>query len=168
LINLNDSVAARFADGRIGVSVELSQFDAKIKAARDTIAAYEARLDEIVSHFYSLVGDDFYDGGSTTLDFRTLLKKYAHSKNLDPMLLKSEMLYKDMIPHMIREVLEGNYPDDHWTDRLPRHLREEIDHDDEDWVAVVADHGGYEFPTYTYAEFLQIVPQKEVPATGPN
>jgi hypothetical protein len=144
-----------------------AEFDAKIKAANATIEAFKDRLGTIASHISRYVDLDFYDGSQYTLDFRVLLKKYAHSKDFDPLLLESEMLYKAMIPHMIRWIIEGNFPDDHFTDQLPRRVREDLaGEDDQGWVQIVASHGGYRFPTYKWAEFVQVAQQKEAPPIG--
>jgi hypothetical protein len=138
-----------------------AEFDAKIKAAHDTIAAFESRIGMISNAISRFIDFDFYDGSQSTLDFRKLLKKYAHSGKLDPMLLESQRLYKAMIPHMIRSILDFNFHDDHFTDQMPRHLREEIaGASDERWVQVVANHGGYKFPTYTWAEFVKVAQEK--------
>jgi hypothetical protein len=142
------------------------QFEAKVKAARETIAAYKSRLGTMASHISCLCGGGFWDGGAT-IDFRPVMRDYARSTKLDSMLLESEMLYKELIPTMIRTTLEWHYPDDRWVEHM-RYPRgdDEIATDDETWVEIVAGNGGYDFLTYTHAEFVQVAQQKEAGVAG--
>jgi hypothetical protein len=77
----------------------MSDYETKLKAARETIAAHVQRID-CIARAITRYCKDFDLEDCKIIDFSPVLKAYACSKDLDPMLLESETLYKDLIPTM--------------------------------------------------------------------
>jgi hypothetical protein len=145
-----------------------AQLEANVKAARETLAAYDHKLNHISSAIFDHVSDDGFWDTTPKIDFRPMMKAYAQSKELDPMLLESEWLYKAMVPRMVRNIMESMCEDND----TPLLLRIDPDdqvamaHDDVKWVETIRACHGYKFQTYKYADFVQVAQGKEVQVAG--
>jgi hypothetical protein len=145
-----------------------AQYEAKVKAAQETIAAYDHKLDTIAGEIFDHCPDDGSFWNTTpAIDFRPLMRDYARSKELDPMLLESEWLYNAVVPRMIRTIMESMCEDN--DSPLMVHVDPEdqiaMANDDAKWVETIDACHGYKFQTYKYAEFIQVAQGKEVPLT---
>jgi hypothetical protein len=136
----------------------MSQYDARVKAARETIAAHECRISSIAYAIQKYCAAFWVQGDDLTIDFCPVLSAYAHSKDLDPELLESEMLYKAMIPTMFFAALI-NFEEGHDYDNSTNEWRE-ADESNAVWMEAVHENHGWELKSYDHEEFVTIAHEK--------
>jgi hypothetical protein len=140
----------------------MAQYDADIQAAREKIAAHEQRIEAIALALLECCGDDWEPGDDEgKVDFRPILKAYARSKKVDPLLLQSEQLYKDMIPAMIHTILvetDGTGSFEATRDLEPEDEEQLETATDKQWVEIVG--SSWDFQTYDFQEFVKLAQQK--------
>jgi hypothetical protein len=133
----------------------MSDYESRIKIARETIAAHVQRID-CIARAMTRYCKDFYLEDSKIIDFSPVLKAYACSKDLDPKLLESETLYKDLIPTMTKEVLEHFNDSDpyHWAIR-PKEEISQAEETIEKWIDLVGSAHDWRFKACDYKEFVE-------------
>jgi hypothetical protein len=87
----------------------MSEDDVGLTAAHDLIHAHENcsrtslnKWRSILNRFITQMNRKWNNG-----DFRPAMKAYIHSKDLDPELAEGKLLYMDLVPKIVRTLLEA-------------------------------------------------------------
>jgi hypothetical protein len=159
-------VMTNFDTTMSGISVP--QYEAQIKTAREQIAAHDQRISAIVDALWQILLNQspvgvFPCGVDSEVDFCPFLKAYARSKELDPLLVESQLLYNDMIPTMVRQFMEDGNGCSPYDDTMDRDDRIESCKSDAKYMEVMSAVRDWEFKYYTHKEFAQIAQGSEAP-----
>jgi hypothetical protein len=142
-------------------SISDTHYDDVILGARENLAAHDQRVDAIAQTLLHYCKEFDNLDTETTVDFRPVLKAYASSKDLDPRLLQSKVLYKDVIPAMIHVILDKNVGSSQYECGADPSDFYSMDESHEKWVEVMKRWGMWEWQYYDHQEFVEVAQKKE-------
>jgi hypothetical protein len=140
----------------------MTSYEERIRASHATLDAHEALVKKIVADIakYESVGpahardEEEHRRYATPWDFRPILKAYAQSKDLHPLLLESQSLFDDVVPTILHQLIGEDQSLDTccpesivWEDVSSAHRK---------WVHYEAEYNHCKIPMYSHKEFVKL------------
>jgi hypothetical protein len=131
----------------------MATYDEQTLAARQTLDAHENLVKEIVrdivKHRAALTEDDEEDS-----DYRPILKEYARSKQVNTLLIESKVLFDDVVPSLLRNLVGDSQDLD--TEVPESFTWDESSGADRHWLTCYEAHFDTQFRMYSHAEFVKL------------